>query len=87
MLKELPFLPIQYLFYFFFQTFLDAFTDCAESSFGCLLVHGKIAVATRKWWSLTSQELVLLSMLVSSLSPCSSRDMPVFLPDCSPKVT
>ncbi|XP_052269718.1 protein fuzzy homolog isoform X2 [Dreissena polymorpha] len=68
------------------QSFLDAFADCAASPYGCLMVHGKVAVATRKWWSLTSEELVLLSMLVSSLTQCSSRDIPVFLPNLSPEV-
>ncbi|XP_060604076.1 protein fuzzy homolog isoform X1 [Ruditapes philippinarum] len=68
------------------QSFLDAFAECADSPYGCLLVHGKVSVATRKWWSLTSGELVLISALISSFSSCSSRDVPVFLPDASPSV-
>ena len=71
----------------YFQSFLDAFSDAAASPYGCLLVCGKVAVATRKWWSLTSTELVLLAMLVNSLPKCSSRDLPVFLPHGSPKVS
>ena len=72
---------------FLFQNFLDAFAEAADSPYGCLLVHGKVAVATKKWWSLAAKELVLISMLLSSLLPCSSRDVPVFLPVVSPNVS
>lgn len=72
---------------FHFQNFLDAFTEAAETVYGCLLVEGKVAVATKKWWSLTANELVLLRMLVLSLSDCTSRDLPVFLPDSHPTVS
>lgn len=68
------------------QNFLDAFTEAADSPYGCLFVHGKVAVATKKWWSLAGKELVLISMLLSSLIPCSSRDVPIFLPVVSPNV-
>ncbi|KAK3581473.1 hypothetical protein CHS0354_031799 [Potamilus streckersoni] len=68
------------------QNYLDAFTEAADSPYGCLMVHGKIAIATKRWWTLTSKEMVLLSLLMSSLSPCSSRDIPVFLPNLSPSV-
>ncbi|XP_064601839.1 protein fuzzy homolog isoform X2 [Liolophura sinensis] len=68
------------------QAFLDAFVEAADSSYGCLLVHGKVAVATRKWWTFTSTELVLLSMIVAASPKCSSRDIPVFLPHTSPTV-
>lgn len=69
------------------QAFLDAFVEAADSSYGCLLVHGKVAVATRKWWTFTSTELVLLSMIVAASPKCSSRDIPVFLPHTSPTVS
>ncbi|XP_013390800.1 protein fuzzy homolog [Lingula anatina] len=68
------------------QEYLDAFVEAAASPYGCLLVWGKVAVATRKWWSLSSVELVLLSLLVNSLPKCSARDIPIFLPHGSPKV-
>ncbi|XP_052064153.1 protein fuzzy homolog [Mytilus californianus] len=68
------------------QNFLDAFTEAAESSFGCLYVDDRIVVATRKWWSLSSNELVLLTLLISSLQRCSSRDIPIFLPDSHPTI-
>jgi hypothetical protein len=44
-----------------FQNFLDAFTEAAESSFGCLFVDDKIVVATRKWWNL-SAKLIQISL-------------------------
>lgn len=68
------------------QNFLDAFTEAAESVYGCLFIDGKVAVATKKWWSLSANELVLLSLLLSSLTPCTSRDIPVYLPDSHPTV-
>ncbi|XP_033752782.1 protein fuzzy homolog [Pecten maximus] len=68
------------------QNFLDAFTDAAETVYGCLLVEGKVSVATKKWWNLTANELVLLGVLVSSMSDCTSRDLPVYLPDSHPTV-
>ncbi|CAH1785473.1 unnamed protein product [Owenia fusiformis] len=68
------------------QNYLESFVQTADSPYGCLLVLGKVAVATTKWWDLTANELVLLSMLVNTLPRCSSRDIPVFLPHGSPKV-
>ncbi|KAJ7381983.1 hypothetical protein OS493_037862 [Desmophyllum pertusum] len=70
----------------FLQEFLDAFATAVNSEFGCLLVMGKVAVATERWWELTGMETVLLSFLVRSLPPCSSRDIPVYLPYGSPKL-
>lgn len=37
-------------------------------------------------WELTGMETVLLSFLVRSLPPCTSCDIPVYLPYGSPKV-
>lgn len=70
----------------FLQEFLDAFATAVNSEFGCLLVMGKVAVATERWWELTGMETVLLSFLVRSLPPCCSRDIPIYLPYGSPKV-
>ncbi|XP_022780586.1 protein fuzzy homolog isoform X3 [Stylophora pistillata] len=70
----------------FLQEFLDAFATSVSSEFGCLLIMGKVAVATERWWELTGLETVLLSLLVHSLPPWSSRDIPVYLPYGSPKI-
>ncbi|XP_012672961.2 protein fuzzy homolog [Clupea harengus] len=68
------------------QEALDAFTQAADSEFGCLLIRGRVAVATEKWWRLVSQEVVLLSLLVRCMSGTTSCDYPVFLPVGSPTV-
>ncbi|XP_015209679.2 protein fuzzy homolog isoform X6 [Lepisosteus oculatus] len=68
------------------QEVLDSFAHAADSEFGCLLTHGKIIVATEKWWRLAPQEVVLLSALVRTLDGTISRDYPVFLPQGSPTV-
>lgn len=70
------------------QNTVEGFAQAAESEFGCLMVHGRIAVATEKWWRLAPQEVVLLSALMRSLSSSGSAscDYPVFLPQGSPTV-
>nr|XP_057923792.1 protein fuzzy homolog [Doryrhamphus excisus] len=70
------------------QEALQGFAKAADSEFGCLLVHGRIAAATDMWWRLAPQEIVLLSALMLSLSDSASAscDYPVFLPQGSPTV-
>ncbi|XP_023124733.2 protein fuzzy homolog [Amphiprion ocellaris] len=70
------------------QEAVDGFAQAADSEFGCLIVHGRIATATEKWWRLAPQEVVLLSALIRSLSASASVscDYPVFLPQGSPTV-
>ncbi|XP_064634720.1 protein fuzzy homolog [Lineus longissimus] len=68
------------------QNCIDAFAESAESPYGCLFVYGKVVVATKKWWNLTSMEQILLSLLIHTLPKCSCRDLVVYLPDTSPKV-
>ncbi|XP_029441220.1 protein fuzzy homolog [Rhinatrema bivittatum] len=68
------------------QEGLDAFTRAADSDFGCLLAQEKVVVATEKWWRLAAQEVMLLTWLVASQAPHSSRDYPVYLPHGSPTV-
>lgn len=70
------------------QEAIDGFAQYADSEFGCLIVHGRIAAATEKWWRLAPQEVVLLSALIRSLagSATTSCDYPVFLPRGSPNV-
>lgn len=70
------------------QEAVDGFAQAADSEFGCLIIHGRIATATEKWWRLAPPELVLLSTLIRSLSASrtASCDYPVFLPQGSPTV-
>ncbi|TRY88328.1 hypothetical protein DNTS_004537 [Danionella cerebrum] len=70
-----------------FQEALDSFAHAVESEFGCLLINGRVTQATERFWSrLTSQEVVLLSVLIRSLADASSYDYPIFLPQGSPTV-
>lgn len=68
------------------QETLESFARAAESEFGCLLFHGRLAVGTEKWWRLAPQELVLLSALADLPPGKTSCDYPVFLPQGSPNV-
>ncbi|KAK2153983.1 hypothetical protein LSH36_280g03034 [Paralvinella palmiformis] len=68
------------------QSYIDAFAEAADSPYGCLLIAGKVAVATDTWWTMSSTELVLLPMLVLSLPQTTSQDIPIFLPDISPTI-
>lgn len=70
------------------QEAVVSFAEAADSEFGCLIVHGRIAAATEKWWRLAPQEVVLLSALIRFLSASgsASSDYPVFLPQGSPTV-
>lgn len=54
------------------QGTVDSFAQAADSEFGCLVIHGRIAVATEKWWRLAPQEVVLLSALMQTLSKSGS---------------
>ncbi|XP_033960369.1 protein fuzzy homolog [Pseudochaenichthys georgianus] len=70
------------------QEAVDGFAQAADSEFGCLIVRGRIAAATEKWWRLAPPEVVLLSALIRSVSASGSAscDYPVFLPQGSPTV-
>ncbi|XP_008432759.1 protein fuzzy homolog [Poecilia reticulata] len=70
------------------QEAVDGFAQAADSEFGCLFVHGRIVVATEKWWRLAPQEVVLLCALVRTFSASGSAscDYPIFLPQGSPTV-
>ncbi|XP_030762109.1 protein fuzzy homolog [Sitophilus oryzae] len=68
------------------QIVLDSFTECVDSMFSCILVNGKIAVATENWWSLHIHEIRLLLLLAVTENKDISKDIPVFLPYKSPTV-
>ena len=65
---------------------LDAFVKLCDSEFGCLLVHGKIVVATDKWWQLLPSEMMLVMLLIRSMPHTNARDFPIYLPHGSPNV-
>ncbi|XP_034039939.1 protein fuzzy homolog [Thalassophryne amazonica] len=70
------------------QEALEGFARAADSEFGCLIISGRVVVATEKWWRLDPREVVLLSALMRVLSESRSAscDYPVFLPLGSPTV-
>ncbi|XP_067949951.1 protein fuzzy homolog [Watersipora subatra] len=69
------------------QNTLNAFTDAASSLHGCLLINGRVMVATPEWCSLSAKEQILLCHAVNSLylAP-AARDVPIYLPNTSPNV-
>uniref|UniRef100_UPI00358F0015 protein fuzzy homolog isoform X2 n=2 Tax=Myxine glutinosa TaxID=7769 RepID=UPI00358F0015 len=68
------------------QECLRGFVSAAGNALGCLLVRNRIAAATERWWRLLAGEVVLLARFISTLSACTSRDIPVYLPRTSPNV-
>ncbi|KAF5284601.1 hypothetical protein FQR65_LT02427 [Abscondita terminalis] len=68
------------------QSALEAYTECIDSEYSCILIQGKIAVATESWWSMHPDEIKLLTLLASVDNTTSSKDVPVFLPHRSPNV-
>lgn len=68
------------------QEALDGFTRAVECEFGCLLIHGRLALGTEKWWRLAPQELVLLMMVVNLPHGITSSEYPVYLPQGSPNI-
>ncbi|KAG0420190.1 hypothetical protein HPB47_003623 [Ixodes persulcatus] len=68
------------------QPYLESFVEEVDSLYGCLLVRGKVAVATKHWLRLSPQETVLLAMAAHAGTKCISRDLPVYLPNSCPTV-
>ncbi|XP_076766355.1 fuzzy planar cell polarity protein-like protein isoform X2 [Xylocopa sonorina] len=69
-----------------FQACLDGYMEYLDSIYGCVLIHGCLAVATEGWWSLDPIERKLLIIAVNSENAYTTRDIPVFLPYKSPNV-
>uniref|UniRef100_T1JJ89 Protein fuzzy homolog n=1 Tax=Strigamia maritima TaxID=126957 RepID=T1JJ89_STRMM len=68
------------------QNHLEYFVESLGTMYGCLLVHGRLVVATKKWWTLSECEAGLLAMFISCCSKMTTRDIPIFLPVESPSV-
>nr|CAG4645570.1 EOG090X07E6 [Lynceus sp. MCZ IZ 141354] len=64
---------------------LYAFVQSLGTVFGCVKQRGKIIAATKEWYSLSTEELALLDILLDQCS-AEAADIPVFLPVKSPKV-
>jgi len=65
--------------------YLNAFTDECESEFACLLVHGKVVVATDQFWELQAIETFLILCINQTLHS-TSCDIPIYLPNGSPTI-
>ena len=68
------------------SSYLDNFTESVDSTYGCLMVGGRVLAATDNWWSLHPDELCLLSLYVWTQPRATLSDTPVFLPVKSPTV-
>ncbi|XP_076239326.1 fuzzy planar cell polarity protein-like protein [Calliopsis andreniformis] len=68
------------------QTCLEGYMECLDSIYGCILIHGCLAVATEGWWNLHPIERKLLITAITAECICTARDIPVFLPYKSPNV-
>ena len=58
-----------------------------DSTYGCVLLRGQILTATKNWWGLHPDEIVLIMNYLLSEIPAVLKDTPVFLPVKSPTVS
>ncbi len=68
------------------QNFLDGYVESVDSTYGSVLLHGKIVAATKNWFFLHPDEIALLSAYATADSWATIKDTPVFLPVKSPTV-
>lgn len=69
-----------------FQVCLDSYTECLDSMYGCVLIHGCLAVATENWWTLDPLERKLMIIAITAENNSPAKELPVFLPNKSPNV-
>lgn len=65
---------------------LENFAEDIDTHFACILINGKIAVATENWWYLHPDERKLLSILGSIEHDSTAKENFVYLPYKSPNV-
>lgn len=68
----------------------DALNKTCEQTnifFGCLMMNGRIIVASQSWLELKPSESYLVSLLGLTLSGSTCCDVPIFLPQKSPNVS
>ena len=61
--------------------------EAVDSTYGCVLLRGQILTATKNWWGLHPDEIVLIMNYLLSEIPAVLKDTPVFLPVKSPTVS
>ena len=67
-------------------SYLENFVEIVDSTYGCVLLKGHIVAATKNWWGLHPDEIVLLTNHLLAELPAMLKDTPVFLPVKSPTV-
>ena len=67
-------------------SYLENFVETVDSTYGCVLLKGHIVAATKNWWGLHPDEIVLLTNHLLAELPAMLKDTPVFLPVKSPTV-
>ena len=72
---------------FFFQNYLESFVESVDSTYGCVLSENGMVTATKNWYSLHPDEIVLLTLYLQSDIRSTLRDTPIFLPVKSPTVS
>ena len=50
----------------FLQNFLDGYVESVDSTYGCVLLRGRVVAATKNWLSLHPDEVNLLSLVVTT---------------------
>ena len=68
------------------KSYLDSFVESVDSTYGCVFSNHGIVTATKNWFSLHPDEIVLLSLYLQSELWATLRDTPIFLPVKSPTV-
>ncbi|RDD46668.1 Protein fuzzy-like protein [Trichoplax sp. H2] len=68
------------------QDCLEAFVGWCNTEFGCVLINGKLAASTTRWWNLPSTDSILLSLLISAMVHSASKDIAIYLPATFPDV-
>ena len=48
------------------QNFLDGYVESVDSTYGCVLLRGRVVAATKNWLSLHPDEVNLLSLVVTT---------------------
>ena len=51
---------------FSWQNFLDGYVESVDSTYGCVLLRGRVVAATKNWLSLHPDEVNLLSLVVTT---------------------
>ena len=61
--------------------------ESVDSTYGCVLLRGRVCAATKNWWSLHPDEASLLALYAATDAWATVKDTPVFLPVKSPTVS